>query len=346
MTNSIINHHYIEFLENLKKRVESNRQKAILAVNQELIFLYHYIGQEILKQEKLLASGRTIIQKLSKDLTKAFPEMKGFGTANLYNMRRFAELYKEWKSVQQVVGNLPWGHQIVLMEKIKDQKARIFYMEKTIEYGWSRSVLRHHIELELYEREGKGITNFKTHLPSPQSELAQQSLKDPYIFDFLSLSKEAKEREIESSLVHHMEKFLMELGSGFCFVGRQYHIQISNKDFYIDLLMYHLKLRAFVVIEIKADEFQAEHIGKMNLYLSAVDDLVKHPQDNPSIGLILCKTKDDILAEYTLRSSTKAIGLAEYITTQSLPKELKTNLPTIEELEAELKTVPELKINN
>ena len=247
--------------------MELGRQKAVYAVNKELILLYHHIGNEILKQVRNDYSARSVIQKLSNDLKSSFPEMKGFGTANLYNMRRFSELYQDSESFQQLAGNIPWYHHVILMENVKDDVERKFYMEKTVEYGWSRSILLHQIESSLFHREGKALTNFKARIPSPQSELAQQTLKDPYLFDFLSLGKEAQEREIENSLVLYMEKFLMELGAGFCFVGRQYHIQISNKDFYIDFLMYHLKLRCFIVIELKAGEFQPEHVGKMNLYL-------------------------------------------------------------------------------
>ncbi|CAM4457707.1 MAG: Putative nuclease YhcG [Legionella sp.] len=231
---------------------------------------------------------------------------------------------------------MPWFHIVVILEKVTDKKDQVFYFEKTIEHGWSRSMVTSQIEKSLHLREGQAVSNFKANLPSPISNLAQNTLKDPYIFDFLGVGDDAQEREVENALVHHMEKFLLELGAGFAFVGRQYHLEVSKRDYYIDLLFYHLKLRCFVVIELKDKEFKPEYTGKLNFYLSAMDDLVKHPSDNPSIGLILCKTKDNVTAEYALRDINKPIGLAEYKLSEALPEEIKTNLPTIEELEAEL----------
>ncbi len=251
-------------------------------------------------------------------------------------MRKFAEEYPDLKFVQEVLAQLTWYHNLTLLDKIKNQVTRIFYIKNAIEQGWSRNIMVMQIESELHKRQGNAVTNFKEKLPSPQSDLANSTLKDPYIFDFLSIGSEAHEREVEKSLIIHMEKFLLELGSGFAFVGRQYHLDVGNKDFFLDLLFYHLQLRCFVVIELKDKEFKPEHAGKMNFYLSAVDDLVKHPTDNPSIGLILCKTKDQVLAEYALRDVTKPIGLAEYNLMENLPENIQTALPTIEELEAEL----------
>jgi predicted nuclease of restriction endonuclease-like (RecB) superfamily len=262
--------------------------------------------------------------------------MKGFSLANLHNMRRFAELYPESKFLQQVAGELPWYHHVVLMEKVKEHEFRLFYMKNAIQHGWSRSFMIHQIELGLHKRQGKAVTNFTKTLPAPQSDLAHATLKDPYVFDFLSIGKEAHEREVEKTLIIHIEKFLIELGSGFAFVGRQYPLEVSKQDFFIDLLFYHLKLRCFVVIELKDQSFKPEHTGKMNFYLSVVDDLLKHPSDNPTIGLILCKTKDEVIAEYALRDMTKPISLAEYRLTKAIPEDIQTVLPTIEELEAEL----------
>ena len=336
MSKSLELANYIEFLESLKQRVLASRYKATRSVNRELILLYHHIGAEIIVNQQTNGWGAKVIQTLSKDLSIAFPEMKGFSLANLHNMRRFAESYPNAEFLQQAAGELPWYHHVVLMERVKDPNERSFYIENAAQYGWSRSVMIHQIELNLYQRQGKAITNFKDTLSLSQSDLANQTLKDPYIFDFLSIGKEAHEREIEKSLVQHIQKFLLELGDGFAFVGRQYHLQVSNQDFYIDLLFYHLRLRCYIVIELKADKFQPEHAGKMNFYLSAVDDLLKHPADNPSIGLILCKINDKVLAEYTLRDMNKAIGLAEYQITQNLPENLKNELPSIEELEHEL----------
>ena len=238
--------------------------------------------------------------------------------------------------MQEVLAQLTWYHNVTLLDKISDKQIRLFYVKHAIEHGWSRNIMVMQMELSLHKRQGQAITNFKDKLPSPQSDLAHYTLKDPYIFDFLSIGAEAHEREVEKALVRHMEKFILELGAGFAFVGRQYHLEVGDQDFYIDLLFYHLKLRCFVVIELKDKDFKPEYAGKMNFYLSCVDDLVKHETDQPSIGLILCKSKNNVLAEYTLRDMTKPIGLAEYRLTESLPENLKTALPTIEELEAEL----------
>lgn len=327
---------YQDLLELVKSRVMTSRYQAARAVNRELILLYHHIGTEILGRQKEYGWGAKVISRLSNDLKKSFPEMKGFSPRNLKYMRLFAETYQDVQFVQQVVAQLPWGHNVFLMDLVPDYETRLFYIKKAIEHGWSRSVMVHQIELGLHKRQGKAVTNFKDKLPSPQSELAHHTLKDPYIFDFLNLGSEAHEREVEKALIQHMEKFLLELGAGFAFVSRQYHLDVGGQDFYIDLLFYHLKLRCFVVIELKDGGFKPEYAGKMNFYLSAVDDLVKHPADNPSIGLILCKSKNEVLAEYALRDMSKSIGLAEYRLTEALPENLQTALPTIEELEAEL----------
>jgi predicted nuclease of restriction endonuclease-like (RecB) superfamily len=336
MDKNIIGQEYRKLFTELKERVASSRYKAALSVNKELILLYHQIGTAILKAQGEYGWGAKVIDQLSKDLKSAFPEMKGFSTRNLKYMRKFAEEYPDAEFVQQLAAQLPWGHNMLLMDRFSDRVIRGFYLEKAIEHGWSRNVMEMQIEMALHKRQGKAITNFKDKLPSPQSDLAHHTLKDPYIFDFLSIGQEAHEREVEKGLVAHIEKFLLELGGNFSFVGRQYHLEVGGQDFYIDLLFYHLKLRCFVVIELKDGDFKPEYAGKINFYLSAVDDLVKHESDQPSIGLILCKSKNNVLAEYTLRDMTKPIGLAEYRLTESLPENLKTALPTIEELEAEL----------
>ncbi len=336
MTENIKSTNYVQFLNDLKNKVATSRYKAALSVNKELILLYHYIGSEILNSQKQHGWGAKIIDQLSRDLRSAFPEMKGFSTRNLKYMRKFAEEYTEHEFVQQLVAQLPWGHNIFLMDLVPDKQIRTFYINKTIEHGWSRSIMTMQIEKGLHKRLGQAVTNFQEKLPSPQSDLAQYTLKDPYIFDFLSIGDEAQEREVEKALIHHMERFLLELGAGFAFVGRQYHLEVGGQDFYIDLLFYHLKLRCFCVIELKDKDFKPEYAGKMNFHLSAVDDLVKHPSDQPSIGLILCKSKNNILAEYTLRDMSKPIGLAEYRLNEALPENIKVGLPTIEQLETEL----------
>ncbi|MGL9779857.1 MAG: PDDEXK nuclease domain-containing protein [Wolbachia sp.] len=335
----IIGKEYTEFLEQLKEHIATSRYRAALAVNSKLIVLYYHIGTEILKRQKEHGWGAKVIDQLSKDLRSAFPEMKGFSPRNLKYMRKFAEEYSDIEFVQEPLAQLTWYHNVTLLEKIESRETRLFYIKEAIEHGWSRNIMVMQIELGLHKRQGKAITNFKEKLPSPQSDLAHYTLKDPYIFDFLSIGKDAHEREVEKGLVGHMEKFLLELGEGFAFVGRQFHLDVGNKDFYIDLLFYHLKLRCFIVIELKDKDFKPEYAGKMNFYLSAVDDLLKHSTDQPSIGLILCKSKDDVLAKYTLKDINKPIGLAEYRITENLPEEVKTALPTIEELEAELSKV-------
>jgi predicted nuclease of restriction endonuclease-like (RecB) superfamily len=336
MDKTIIAQEYNELLSNLKMRVASSRYRAALQVNKELILLYHHIGGVILSAQEQKGWGAKVIDQLSKDLTAEFPEMKGFSTRNLKYMRKFAQEYPDVEFVQEVLAQLTWYHNITLLDKVSDRETRIFYVKHAIENGWSRNIMVMQIETALHKRQGRAITNFKDRLPSPQSDLVHYTLKDPYIFDFLTVGKEAHEREVEKELVRHVEKFLLELGEGFAFVGRQYHLEVGDQDFYIDLLFYHLKLRCFVVIELKDKDFQPEYAGKMNFYLSATDDLLRHPGDNPSVGLILCKSKNNVLAEYALRDMTKPIGLAEYRITENLPENLKTVLPTIEELEAEL----------
>ncbi len=336
MTKNIINQEYNKFLSDLKERVASSRYKAALSVNKELILLYHHIGTQILEAQNKAGWGAKVIDQLSKDLASEFPEMKGFSVRNLKYMRKFASEYPDAQFVQQLVAQLPWGHIVTIMYSTADEDERMFYINETRINGWSRNILSMQIETNLFKRQGNAVTNFNDKLPSPQSDLAQNTLKNPYLFDFLSLGKNAHEREVEKGLVAHIEKFLLELGEGFAFLGRQYHLQIEDQDFYIDLLFYHIKLRCFVVIELKSGKFKPEYAGKMNFYLSAVDDLLRHPGDNPSIGLILCRSKVGVVAEYALRDMTKPIGLAEYRLQDALPENLQTLLPTIEELEAEL----------
>jgi predicted nuclease of restriction endonuclease-like (RecB) superfamily len=337
MNNEFLSKEYSDFIEQLKSRVATSRYQAARLVNKELIHLYHYIGTEILKNQLEYGWGSKVIDKLSKDLRSEFPNMKGFSAQNLKYMRRLAEEYNIEQISQQLVDQLPWGHTVQLIYTIESSDERKWYISKIIEHGWSRNLLLMHIESNLYQREGKAITNFQDKLPSPYSDLAQQTLRNPYIFDFLSLGKDAHEREIEESLIQHMEKFLLELGEGFAFLGRQYNLKVENNDYYIDLLFYHVKLKCYVVIELKAGKFKPEYAGKMNFYLSAVDDLLRDPTtDKQSIGLILCRSKEGVSAEYALRDINKPIGLAEYKLTESLPENIKTALPTIEELEAEL----------
>lgn len=327
---------YADWLTDLKGRIQTAQQRAALAVNRELVGLYWHIGRDILSRQAEQGWGAKVIERLASDLRAAFPDMKGFSRANLMYMRAFAEAWPEAAIVQQAVGQLPWGHNLVLLSKLKDSEERLAYAHAAIEQGWSRNALNIHIETRLLERTGKAVTNFEQRLPAPQSDLAIESLKDPYRFDFLGLGKEAQEREIEDALVQHVTDFLLELGAGFAFVGRQVLLDVGGEDFFIDLLFYHLKLRCYVVIELKTGKFKPEHLGQLSFYLTAVDRQVKHSQDNPSIGLLLCKSKNKVVAEYALGDKSQPMGIAEYKLAESLPQEFQTSLPTIEQIEREL----------
>ena len=329
---------YSETLKSLKEKIKAAQLRATIAVNTELILLYWEIGRTILEKQDAEGWGSKIIEKLSKDLKSDFPEMKGFSVRNLKYMRKFAESYPNFELVQQLVALLPWGHNVFLLDKTKTEEERLWYAQKAIEFGWSRNVMVHQIESGLYHRQAvaEKVTNFKRTLPAPHSELVHNMIKDPYKLDFLGVGSEAQEKEIENALVNHMKKFLLELGVGFAFVGQQYHLEVGTQDFYIDLLFYHLKLRSYVVIELKSVKFQPEFAGKLNFYLSVVDDKLRHPDDKPSIGILLCKGKDNVVAEYALKDVNKPIGVSEYTLTQAIPDDIKTDLPTIEELEQEL----------
>jgi predicted nuclease of restriction endonuclease-like (RecB) superfamily len=329
---------YEIFLLNLKKRIQQTQVKAALAVSQELIMLYWSIGQDIVKAQQEYTWGDKVLEQIAKDLKAALPAVTGFSKANLYRMRAFYIAYPDDSQiVAQLARQLPWGHNVVLLEKIKDHNQRLWYAKQTLENGWSRSILELQIQSKLFERSGKAITNFAATLPPLQSDLAQQILKDPYNFDFLMLSKDAHERALEAGLLEYLKKFMLELGVGFALVGNQYHLEIGGQDFYIDLLFYHLKLRAFVVIELKARDFEPADVGQVLAYVGAVDDLLRHPQDAPTIGLILCKGKNGNIAEYVLRGVSAPIGVADFVT--ALPKDLEMDLPTIAQLEAELAKV-------
>jgi predicted nuclease of restriction endonuclease-like (RecB) superfamily len=330
---------YVAILEELKTKIRKAQYKAVVSANKEMIFLYWDIGETILIQQERQGWGAKVIERLSQDLCKSFPGMKGLSSRNLKYMRQFAYLYPDRIIVQEVLAQLTWYHIITLMDKVKNEKERLWYASQIIQNGWSRNVLVHQIESSLYQRQ-KGthkINNFKKTLPVPQSDLAQQTIKDPYIFDFLNISQNAKELELQNELLKHIIKFLMELGAGFAFVGSQYHIEVSKKDFYIDLLFYHLKLRCYVVIELKTGDFKPEYAGQLNFYLSAVDSHIKNKNDNPAIGLILCKNKDKIIAEYALRNMTKPMGVSEYRLSRVIPEKLRKALPTIEQIEQGLK---------
>ena len=327
---------YADWLVDLKARIHNAQQRAALAVNRELVLLYWQIGRDILARQAEQGWGAKVIERLAHDLRTAFPEMKGFSPRNLKYMRAFAEAWPDEEFVQAVLAQLPWYHQLALLDKLPNADARRWYAAKAIEHNWSRNVLVMQIETRLLERSGKAVTNFPASLPKPQSDLARESLKDPYRFDFLGLGAEAEEREIENALVKHVTEFLLELGAGFAFVGRQVLLDVGGDEFFIDLLFYHLKLRCYVVIELKGGKFKPEHLGQLGFYLTAVDRQVKSEHDNPTIGLLLCKSKNKVVAEYALGDKTQPMGIAEYKLLESLPAELQTSLPSIEQIENEL----------
>jgi predicted nuclease of restriction endonuclease-like (RecB) superfamily len=327
---------YEEWLQSLKERITGAQARAVLAVNRELVLLYWQIGREILDRQRRHGWGAKVVDRLARDLRRAFPDQKGFSPRNLKYMRAFAEAWPDESFVQEVLAQMTWYHNLTILEKVSDRERRMWYVYQTIEQGWSRNILVHQIDSGLYERQGRALTNFDRTLPAPRSDLARQLLKDPYNFDFLGLGLEAQERDLEQALLRHIREFLLELGVGFAFVGSQYHLVVADQDYYLDMLFYHLKLRCYVVVDLKIGEFKPEDAGKMNFYLSALDDILRHSDDQPSIGVILCKSKSQVIVEYTLRDMRKPIGVAEYRLTQALPEYLQTSLPTIEELEAAL----------
>jgi predicted nuclease of restriction endonuclease-like (RecB) superfamily len=365
---------YARLLNDLKARVRAAQVKAARSVNRALITLYWDIGRTIVEAQKGKGYGKQVVERLASDLQKEFPGIAGFSAPNMWFMRRF---YRAWAGGRQELSqpvrepsppillqpvrelsdhrlsrplaesasmppepmaSLPWGHNLVLLHKLKSAGERLWYAHQAVEHGWSRAVLVHWIESDLYSRQGKAVTNFPATLPPAQSDLAAEIIKDPYSFDFLTLAPEAAERELERALLDHIRQFLLELGAGFAFVGQQVHLEVGGEDFYIDLLFYHLQLRCFIVIDLKAKPFKPEYAGKMNFYLSAVDDRLRHPDDKPSIGLILCKTRNKIIAEYALRDLAKPVGVARYVTrlVEKLPANLKGALPSPQDIEVEL----------
>lgn len=351
---------YKNWLVELKSKIRSSQIKAAIAVNSELIAFYWELGKSISEKESVW--GSKLIEKVAQDLKEEFPEMKGLSRRNLFNCKQFYKFYasdlvqqavalmeqlaspelqsssnQSLNKMQQLLIQVPWGHNILIFTKSKDTNEAVFYIQQTIENNWSRDILDLQIKSNLYERQGKSITNFKNTLPEPFSDLAIQTLKDPYVFDFIALDTKYRERDIENQLVQHITKFLLELGKGFAFVGQQYHLVIADNDYYIDLLFYHTRLKCYVVVELKNTKFIPEFAGKLNFYLSAVDSLVKQNDDNPTIGILLCKDKSNLEAEFALRDINKPIGISELKLTENLPDNLKSSLPTIEEIEQELK---------
>ena len=353
---------YASLLTDIKQRVRQAQVRAMLSVNAELIRLYWGIGQMIHERQQQEGWGAGVIPRLARDLHNELPEEKGFSERNIKQMLAFYREYAQLPFVQQPAAQievkqkmpqaaalftaelilaLPWTHHAVLMAKVKDHATRSWYMQAALEHGWSRNILLMQIETAAHQRHGQAASNFALRLPKPESDLVQQTLKDPYLFDFLTLSDPFHERELETGLIAHLEKFLLELGQGFAFVGRQYHLDIGDQDFYIDLLFYHLKLRCYVVIELKRGDFKPEYAGKMSFYCSVVDDQLRHPSDQPTVGLILCQQPNRVLAEYALRGVEQPIGVSSYELTRALPQDLQTSLPSIEQIEAELQGLDE-----
>lgn len=327
---------YKNWLVSLKSKIRQSQLKASLMVNVSLISFYWDLGKMISEKEKVW--GSKLIFNLSKDLQSEFPDVKGFSERNLKYCRKFYEFYNG-KIGQQVVAQIPWGHNILIFTKSRDILEAQFYIQKTISNQWSRNTLSLQIETDLYRREGRAVNNFSKNLLEPFSDLATQVLKDPYVFEFITLDEEYREKDIENQLINSIQKFLLELGKGFAFVGKQYHLSISENDYYLDLLFYHIHLKCYVVIELKNTKFIPEFAGKMNFYLSSVDDLVKRNDDNPTIGILICKSKNNIEAEFALRGMNKPIGISEFKLVSSLPENLKSNLPTIKEIEDELRNL-------
>jgi predicted nuclease of restriction endonuclease-like (RecB) superfamily len=353
---------YAALLEDIKARIRAAQVKAALSVNRELIELYWSIGRDIVQRQRQEGWGKSVVDRLAADLQREFPGVAGFSPRNFWRMRAF---YLAWtdevlaqpageegrtiltqpaseldgQNLPQAAAGIPWFHNVVLIEKLKDPRRRLWYARQAVANGWSRSMLVHWIESDLHSRQGKAVTNFPATLPPPQSDLAAELVKDPYNFDFLTLRADAAERELERGLLDHIRRFLLELGAGFAFVGQQVHMEVGGEDFYLDLLFYHLRLRCYIVIDLKARPFKPEYAGKMNFYLSAVDDRLRHGDDKPSIGLILCKSRKKIIAEYALRDVAKPVGVARYVTrlVESLPAKFKGALPAPQEIEAELR---------
>jgi predicted nuclease of restriction endonuclease-like (RecB) superfamily len=332
----INNSEYFEILKNIKEQIKTAQVKAILGANKELLELYWNIGKTIIENTKY---GTNFVENLSRDILSEFPNIQGFSVRNLKYMRKFAEIHSDFQKVQRGVALLPWRNNLTLLSKIKDETERQWYIEQNLENGWNNTILTHHIEMKLYQRQAiaEKTANFERLLPSPFSDLAEESLKNPYVFDFVEKRKGIIEREIEHELVANIAKTILELGTGFAFVGNQYHIEVSEKDYYIDLLFYNTKLRCFVVIELKNSEFKPEYAGQLNFYLSAIDDILKHETDNPSIGIMLCKTKDKLTAEYALKDINKPIGVSEYKLSDFVPEDLIDTLPSAEDIEKRVK---------
>lgn len=361
---NVFNQEYKKWLKEIKEKVKSAQIRAALAANRELIDFYYDLGRMIVEKDAVWGSG--LLERLSIDLNKEFPQMKGFSVTNLKYCRLFFKYVskspqtgdesEETKSPQagdefevvrkkhlyQAVRQIPWGHIKLLINKVKDPDEALFYINQTVENGWSRDALSLQIKSDLFKRQGNAVTNFRDTLPDSMSNIVQQTIKDPYMFDFMTMTKPYVEKDIEKKLIDNISNFLLELGKGFAFVGRQYHLEVGESDYYIDLLFYHIKLKCYVVVELKNKKFIPEYAGKLNFYLSAVDSYVKESDDNPTIGILLCRDKNNIEAEFSLRDIGKPMGVSEFEILEQLPENIKSSLPTVEEIEAELRKIKEI----
>ncbi len=342
----VVDDEYKEWIKNIKDRIKHSQIKASVKVNYELLDLYWDIGRDIVAKQKNVKWGEAFIETMSRDLRKTFPNMSGFSVQNLKNIRYWYKFYNsdenglqsvsQMELIEKLVKSIPWGHNQRIMYKCKSIEEALFYVQRTVDNGWSRNVLEHQIDGGLYVRQGKAITNFQLKLPEPQSDLAEQTLKNPYNFDFLTLREKYDEKELEDALINQITQFLLELGTGFSYLGRQVHLLVGESDFYMDLLFYHVRLHCYVVVELKTEKFKPEFAGKLNFYVTAVNKQMKTGQDNPTIGILICKDKDDVVAEYALDDISQPIGIAEYELTKVLREEFKSSLPTVEEIENEL----------
>lgn len=342
----IVTDEYKAWIEEIKNKIQSSQIKASVKVNYEMLDLYWQIGKDITEKQKYSKWGDSFLSVMSKDLKKTFPNVNGFSVENLKHMRYWFRFYNDeirlqdvtqLEMVEKIIKSIPWGHNQRIMYKCKDVKEALFYVQKTLDNGWSRNVLVHEIESSLYERQGKAITNFGIKLPALQSDLAEQTLKDPYNFDFLTLTEDYNEKELENALTEQITQFLLELGTGFSYMGSQVNIKVGESNFYLDLLFYHVKLHCYIVVELKTEKFKPEFAGQLNFYVTAVNKQMKTEEDNQTIGILICKDKDNVVAEYSLENISQPIGIAEYELTKVLSKELESNLPTIHEIEEELK---------
>ncbi|MBD5480833.1 MAG: DUF1016 domain-containing protein [Lachnospiraceae bacterium] len=342
----VVDDEYKAWIENIKDRIKHSQIKASVKVNYELLDLYWDIGRDIVAKQKNAKWGEAFLATMSRDLRKTFPNMSGFSVQNLKSIRYWYKFYNsdenglqpvsQMELIEKLVKSIPWGHNQRIMYKCKNIAEALFYAQKTMDNGWSRIVLEHQIDGGLYERQGKAITNFQFKLPEPQSDLAEQTLKNPYNFDFLALREKYDEKELEDALINQITQFLLELGTGFSYLGRQVHLHVGESDFYMDLLFYHVRLHCYVVVELKTEKFKPEFAGKLNFYVTAVNKQMKTEPDNPTIGILICKDKDDVVAEYALDDISQPIGIAEYELTKVLREEFKSSLPTVEEIESEL----------